>query len=157
MVCVCRHERHRSNFEAHQELVGVLQEVEHSLQWPAAVLLNAMVKSVNERRREIGTLRSLGFKQNRLTRIFSTEGVVIGVIGSILGSVFCIISSLILNKFEFIYFAGFLSDPVPFVIGLVPNLYLLSLVILCAIAATTAFFASYRAVKSSIPTLLTSV
>jgi ABC-type antimicrobial peptide transport system permease subunit len=120
-------------------------------------VLNAMVKSVNERRREIGTLRSLGFKQNRITRIFSTEGVVIGVIGSILGSVFCIISSLILNKFEFIYFAGFLSDPVPFVIGLVPNLYLLSLVILCAIAATTAFFASYRAVKSSIPTLLTSV
>jgi ABC-type lipoprotein release transport system permease subunit len=120
-------------------------------------VLNAMVKSVNERRREIGTLRSLGFKQNRITRIFSTEGVVIGVIGSSLGSVFCIISSLILNKFEFIYFAGFLSDPVPFVIGLVPNLYLLSLVILCAIAATTAFFASYRAVKSSIPTLLTSV
>jgi len=120
-------------------------------------VLNAMVKSINERRREIGTLRSLGFKQTRITRIFSTEGVVIGVIGSILGSIFCIISSIILNKLEFIYFAGFLSDPVPFVIGLVPNLYLLSLVILCGIAATTAFFASFRAVKSSIPALLTSV
>lgn len=120
-------------------------------------VLNAMVKSVNERRREIGTLRSLGFRQQRITAIFTIEGLVIGVIGSCIGGLVSSVLSIILNKIEFIYFAGFLSDPVPFIIGIVPYLYIISLGVLCSIAITTSFIASYRAVKTNIPTLLTAV
>jgi putative ABC transport system permease protein len=119
-------------------------------------VLNAMVKSVNERQREIGTLRSLGFRGSRIISIFTTEGLVIGVLGSAVGGGISIIASLILNQVEFIYFAGFLSDPVPFVIGVVPRLYLYSLLILCTIAAVASFFAARRAVKITIPALLSS-
>ncbi|MEY4066146.1 MAG: hypothetical protein RIR26_2354, partial [Pseudomonadota bacterium] len=42
-------------------------------------VLNAMVKSVNERKREIGTLRSLGFLRRDIGRIFTTEGLLIGI------------------------------------------------------------------------------
>ncbi|MBM3381852.1 MAG: FtsX-like permease family protein [Betaproteobacteria bacterium] len=119
-------------------------------------VLNAMVKSVNERQREIGTLRSLGFRGSRIISIFTTEGVVIGLFGSAVGGALSVVASLFLNRVEFIYYAGFLSDPVPFVIGLVPRLYLYSLFILCSIAAIASFFAARRAVKISIPALLSS-
>ncbi|NBO38548.1 ABC transporter permease [bacterium] len=120
-------------------------------------VLNSMVKSVNERRREIGTLRSLGFFQRKITRIFALEGLFIGIFGSCFGGIFSFCFSILLKKFEFVYYAGFLTDPVLFVVGLVPHLYFLSLLFLCTIASSTAYIASYRAVKSPIPALLTSV
>jgi len=81
---------------------------------------------------------------------------VIGLFGSAVGGALSVVASLFLNRVEFIYYAGFLSDPVPFVIGLVPRLYLYSLFILCSIAAIASFFAARRAVKISIPALLSS-
>jgi putative ABC transport system permease protein len=120
-------------------------------------VLNAMVKSVNERKREIGTLRSLGFLRRDIGRIFTTEGFLIGLLGCLLGSFCSVIMSLVINKIEFVYFAGFLSDPVPFLIGMVPQLYLLSLCILCALSTSTSLLAARRAVKDDIPQLLTAV
>lgn len=117
-------------------------------------VLNAIVKSVTERRREIGTLRSLGFRRSAIKSIFAIEGLIVGLVGSGLGAVVSLILSVIINHFEFIYYAGFLSDPVPFVIGTVPNLYLLSLVISCLIAVFAAYVASKRASVSEIPQLL---
>lgn len=119
-------------------------------------VLNAMVKSVNERRREIGTLRSLGFYRKDIRSIFTTEGLLIGLVGSGFGALFTFVASLLINEFQFIYYAGFLTDPVPFLIGLNPLLYVASLVILCTIATFTAFLAANRTVKEPIPTLLTS-
>lgn len=117
-------------------------------------VLNAVVKSVTERRREIGTLRSLGFRRSAIKSIFAIEGLIVGLVGSGLGAVVSVILSVVINHFEFIYYAGFLSDPVPFVIGTVPNLYLLSLVISCLIAVFAAYVASKRASASDIPQLL---
>lgn len=117
-------------------------------------VLNAIVKSVTERRREIGTLRSLGFRRSAIKSIFAIEGLIVGLVGSGLGAVVSLILSVIINHFEFIYYAGFLSDPVPFVIGTVPNLYLLSLVISCLIAVFAAYVASKRASVTEIPQLL---
>lgn len=119
-------------------------------------ILNAMIKSVNERHREIGTLRSLGFRGSRIISIFTTEGAVIGILGSIIGAILSTTTALILNRLEFIYYAGFLSDPVPFLIGIVPRLYLVSLLILLSIAVVASIFASRRAAKLNIPQLLTS-
>ncbi|MFZ9520705.1 MAG: ABC transporter permease [Silvanigrellaceae bacterium] len=119
-------------------------------------VLNSMVKSINERQREIGTLLSLGFLPGQVRSMFVAEGLVIGVAGSFVGSFFSVLFSLLTNKIKFIYYAGFLSDPVPFLIGLVPLLYFLSLIILCSIAGLTAFVAANRTVKTPIPQLLTA-
>lgn len=119
-------------------------------------VLNAMVKSVNERRREIGTLRSLGFFRSDIRSIFTTEGILIGIAGSALGSIASILFALAVNEFKFIYYAGFLTDPVPVLIKTTPSLYFTSLFILCSIAAVTAFLAANRSVREPIPNLLTS-
>lgn len=117
-------------------------------------VLNSIVKSVTERRREIGTLRSLGFRRSSIKTIFAIEGLVVGLVGSAFGTVASLILSWIINKFEFIYYAGFLSDPVPFVIGNVLQLYLLSLLISCVISVLASYFASKKAAMSEIPQLL---
>jgi len=117
-------------------------------------VLNSIVKSVTERRREIGTLRSLGFRRSAIKRIFALEGLIVGIVGSAVGAITSLFLSVIINQFEFIYYAGFLSDPVPFVIGNVPNLYLISLVISCVISVIASYIASKRAAMSEIPQLL---
>jgi putative ABC transport system permease protein len=119
-------------------------------------VLNSMVKNINERRREIGTLRSLGFVRSDVRTMFTAEGLVVGLVGSAVGAIFSILFSLLMNDLKLIYYAGFLSDPVAFLIGIVPMLYLLSLVVLCGIASVTAFVAASRTVKTPIPQLLSA-
>lgn len=146
------YKRTMSLFETFRNLVSLV-----ILTISGMSVLNAMVKSVNERRREIGTLRSLGFFRKDIRIIFTTEGILIGFLGSLLGSLFSVGFSLIVNQVKFIYYAGFLTDPVPFLIGLHPWLYVVSLLILCTVAGLAAFLASNRTVKQPIPHLLTSV
>lgn len=117
-------------------------------------VLNSIVKSVTERRREIGTLRSLGFRRSAIKSIFAVEGLIVGLVGSAVGAIASLILSVVINQFEFIYYAGFLSDPVPFVIGNVVELYLLSLTISCVIAVIASYIASKKAAMSEIPQLL---
>ena len=52
-----------------------------------AGIANTMLMSVNERVREIGTLKCLGALDRFVVRIFLLEGVLVGVIGSLLGAV----------------------------------------------------------------------
>jgi putative ABC transport system permease protein len=49
-------------------------------------VVNTMSMSVMERTREIGTLRALGFKQYGVKFLFSTEGMLLGLLGSLLGA-----------------------------------------------------------------------
>ena len=71
-----------------------------------------------------------------------------------MGAVVSLIFSVFINQFEFIYYAGFLSDPVPFVIGNETKLYLISLCISCVISVIASYVASKKAAKSEIPQLL---
>lgn len=120
-------------------------------------VLNAMIKNVNERLREIGTLRSLGFRSKEVLAMFSMEGLVIGMAGSAIGSIFSLVGSLSVNAVGFTYLAGFLSDPVPFVVGLSPFIYFLALTILSGISVFTTYLAARRAVTMSIPACLGAV
>lgn len=52
------------------------------------VILNLMTMIVFERIREIGTLKALGMRDNDVFRNFVLEGMIIGSIGSVLGSFF---------------------------------------------------------------------
>lgn len=49
-------------------------------------VVNTMSMSVMERTREIGTLRALGFKQYGVKLLFSTEGMLLGFLGSLVGA-----------------------------------------------------------------------
>ena len=46
---------------------------------------NTMMMSVNERAREIGTLRALGWSRGRVVRVIAAEGLLISVLGGLVG------------------------------------------------------------------------
>ncbi len=48
-------------------------------------MLNTMIMSVAERVREIGVLRSIGWKQSRVVRLILSEGVMLSIVGAMIG------------------------------------------------------------------------
>ncbi|MEW6329441.1 MAG: ABC transporter permease [Candidatus Micrarchaeota archaeon] len=48
-------------------------------------VMNAMLSSVNERTKEIGTMRALGFTRSQIVSLIVMEGAVVGLIGGLVG------------------------------------------------------------------------
>lgn len=55
--------------------------------------------AVFERMREIGTLKAIGMKDSEVMKLFVTEGVLIGVVGSIFGVLLGVIINYLLVKY----------------------------------------------------------
>jgi putative ABC transport system permease protein len=49
-------------------------------------VVNAMLMSVRERTREIGTMRALGMRRSRVVRLFVLEGMVLGLVSAVVGA-----------------------------------------------------------------------
>ncbi len=49
-------------------------------------VVNAMLMSVRERTREIGTMRALGMRRSRVVRLFVLEGMALGVVSALAGA-----------------------------------------------------------------------
>jgi len=49
-------------------------------------VVNAMLMSVRERTREIGTMRALGMRRSRVVRLFVFEGLALGVVSAVVGA-----------------------------------------------------------------------
>jgi putative ABC transport system permease protein len=61
-------------------------------------ILNMMLVSTWERKKEIGTLRALGYGKLQIVGIFISEGIWIGLLGGVLGSFIGIIGALLLQN-----------------------------------------------------------
>jgi putative ABC transport system permease protein len=72
-----------------------------------AGVMNTMISSVHQRRREIGVFMSLGADESYIYRIFLSEAVILGLVGGILGAGLGIASSLLLGPIA-------LSKPINF-------------------------------------------
>jgi putative ABC transport system permease protein len=51
----------------------------------SAGIVNAMLMSVHERTREIGTIRALGMRRRGVVRLFVLEGLALGAVAAVLG------------------------------------------------------------------------
>lgn len=61
-------------------------------------IVNMMMISVWERKKEIGTMRAIGYSKSQITRIFLHEGLWTGILGSLLGCLFAFgVGSLLEN------------------------------------------------------------
>ena len=121
----------------------------------ALSVLNTMVKIVKERVREIGTMRSLGFRENQIVFMFLYESFFLSAIGVGFGVLIATMITVTINLAQFRYRAGMLSEPVLFQIYFDLSIYFYSIVLLSTIAMIACLVACRSAVKAKVVDNLT--
>jgi putative ABC transport system permease protein len=113
-------------------------------------VFNAFLKSVNERTREIGTLRSLGYRRRAVTALFGLEAAYLSVAGCVTGAISGLILTRLINAMAILYKAGILAEPVPFRLAYDLSIYLTSAVFLIAVGVGAAILAVHSTVNKPI-------
>ncbi|MDR2624024.1 MAG: FtsX-like permease family protein [Methanobrevibacter sp.] len=92
------------------------------------LILNSMLKSVNDRKREIGLLKAIGWKTRRIFALIISETFILSICSFIIGSVISILSYFLMettwlqpnSKLDFITFIESLNlNTFPMVFGLI--------------------------------------
>lgn len=121
---------------------------------------NAVGMSVSERTGEIGTLRALGFAQGSIRALFIAEGTLIGLIGSVLGTVLAVlIAQYAINAAGLSWTPPGRSTPVPIAVNVFESQAVLwgTMLGLTVIAAVSAWFPAARAAKMEVTEALRHV
>jgi putative ABC transport system permease protein len=144
--------RGRNMLYGFRNLVGILVVVIAGM-----TVLTTMAKSVAERTREIGALRSLGFLRRHVVALFALEAAILAVIAAAIGLVVAVAVTLAVNAAGVTYDAGLMAQPFPLRIELVPRTWAWAAAFLAAIAALAAVVPARRAARARIPDALTHV
>lgn len=141
-------------FDFHKELYTVMQ-IER---WAAFIILSLIIAvacfnvlgslsmSVVEKKRDVGVLRAMGISEKSILKIFIYEGLLIGLIGTVLGS---IIGYLVC--FLQINYKIYPLDPLQYKIDALPvEIHLTDFIFISGIAMLLSFLASaYPAKKAA--------
>jgi putative ABC transport system permease protein len=73
-------------------------------------IMNVMIMAVYERLREIGTLAAIGTQPQRILGLFITEGLLLGVIGSAIGTLISLVVIGILHRYPLHFAFGRQED-----------------------------------------------
>ena len=111
---------------------------------------NTMAKAVNERIREIGTLRSIGFKRKHLMMIFGCEGFYLSLIACFLGLCLTLTITFILQLSNIKFKAGIMNIAINLNILYVPEAWAYSAIVLTLLATGTALYTARQAVSMGI-------
>ena len=108
-------------------------------------MVSALTMLVLEKRKDISVLQSMGTSQNSILKIFLTEGLLLGAIGTAAGILIALLVCLLQLKFKFVKLAGgsFLLDYFP--VKLIASDFLLVAVTATAIAFLAAWFPARKA------------
>ena len=117
-------------------------------------VLTTMLKAVNERVREIGTLRSIGFRRRHVVALFSMEAVLLAVVSSGVGLAATWVLIQVVNGAGLSYDGGVAATPIPLTVSLVPAACAFALVFLSGVALAAAIMPARRAARLSIPEAL---
>jgi lipoprotein-releasing system permease protein len=101
-------------------------------------IVSTLVMVVTDKTREIGILKSMGMKASQIQKIFMLQGVVIGMVGSVLGGTAGLVLVWLLDKYEFIKIPGdvYFVDRLPVAFDPVDIATILGLSMLISFVAT---------------------
>jgi putative ABC transport system permease protein len=142
-----------------RELLGIFQIfiVTVTLTISGLSVLNTVVKSVKERTREIGTLRSIGYNRKTVGSIFTIEAFYLSLLGVAIGMVLAVIITISVNQAQILYRAGLLSEPVFFRIAFDFSSYIVCTILLAGLAVVTSYFAVRSTLTKSVAENLANV
>ena len=113
---------------------------------------NTMNAAVIERTVEIGTLRAIGLRQAGIRRLFVMEGLLLGLTGAILGSVFAMLTALAVNYSGLTWLPPGSSERLPLQLRILgENATILATALgLVAIATASAWWPAWRAARLNV-------
>ncbi|MBN1664994.1 MAG: ABC transporter permease [Deltaproteobacteria bacterium] len=112
--------------------------------------VNTMSMSIMERTREIGTLRALGLKRRGVSLLFSIEGALLGVLGSIMGFILFVCVWAFIRQFPPQYTPPGISISIPLTVDFVPQALLMMMLSLVVLSLFSAIIPARRAAKKNI-------
>ncbi|MGE3840933.1 MAG: ABC transporter permease [Vicinamibacterales bacterium] len=117
-------------------------------------VLTTMLKSVNERIREIGTLRSLGFRRRHILVLFSAESALLALGSSLVGFLATVAIARLINGANLSYDGGVATTPIPLTVSVVPAACVFAVAFLSGVAVLAALLPARRASRLGIPDAL---
>ena len=111
-------------------------------------IISTLIVMVVEKTKDIGILRALGMSGLSIRRIFTFQGLIIGVLGTLLGSSGGLLLCFLLKKYQFIKLPQdiYYIDRLPVIIQIWPDITLIIISALAIILIATVYPA-YRASK----------
>jgi hypothetical protein len=117
-------------------------------------VFNIMVKSVKERTKEMGMLRSLGFFPRQIRLLFYLETLLWSGLGCFSGTILSLLLSWFFNAAEWTYPSGQFSFEAPFIIAVAPSIYASGVILMSFISLLACWLAIRKTSESNIANLL---
>ncbi len=111
---------------------------------------NSMGMTVIERTREIGTLRAIGLKRSGVVRLFTTESLLLTLLGCVTGLALTLLVRCGINLAEISYTPPNSASPVPLLVDMDVGRILFTFVLMCAVGTLAATLPARRAAKMGI-------
>jgi lipoprotein-releasing system permease protein len=110
-------------------------------------VISTLIVMVVEKTKDIGILKSLGMSSRQIRRIFTYEGIIIGLTGTLVGTAGGIFLCLLLKKYQFVKLPAdiYYVEKLPVALVFWPDIFL----IVCAAMAITLLSTVYPAAKAA--------
>ncbi|UCD13125.1 MAG: ABC transporter permease [Thermoplasmatales archaeon] len=109
-------------------------------------IVNTMATAVNERKREIGILKSLGAKKSLIFKQFLIETMIIGILGGMIGYIIGFIASISILPIMFpTQYQSFQSSVGPSTISFDPTIFLFCILFSLVVAVIAGIYPAWRA------------
>lgn len=119
-------------------------------------VFNSILKAVTERTREIGMMRSIGFRRKEIVVLFALEASYLALFSCAIGLVGAVGLSWGISALDITYNIGIISQDIPLRIAIVPDEYLFATLILSAVSFVAGTLPALKAAKLRISTALAS-
>jgi putative ABC transport system permease protein len=92
-------------------------------------IFNTFLRNVQDRTREIGVLRTLGFRVQEIRILFLLETLYLTGLGILMGSGAALLGAAILNRLTILYKIGLLTQPIPLLVLFSPWVLLVTILV----------------------------